>query len=415
VLHGIPGLKNTCVDAPFPATMAEYLDATRLSQSDPAPIEERATAAAKTAGVTRVADLTPLDRLTIPVFSAAMPNAEPGNLTVVGGAGTTTESARIAAELEAVERYCGERRGRVGRFGSWRQAAELDRAVHPRSLVLAPDHSWNEDTMVEWWPARELITDEPVLVPAQAVLQPYRLPPRMFDSTSNGLACGDHLSGAAASALFEVLERDAIAMETISNDSPRVELATVQDEACAILIDCFRRNGIDVQARVLSSAVGLPVFWVLLDDAPSRDPMLLNAGFGLATDPVLGLRRALAEAAQSHTTVIAGVRDDLVDSVRRRSTYERYRRALAPWLDSPSNYVRLEDLKARPEPNSPGALRSLLTDIARAGFSDVLAIDLSVPEIDFRVVRIVIPGMEFTKVEPLRIGDRLRRRRAVLL
>jgi YcaO-like protein with predicted kinase domain len=60
------------------------------------------------AGVTRVADITGLDRIGIPVFSSIRPSAEGGAISVYNGKGTTAEEARVSAMMEAIERYSAE-------------------------------------------------------------------------------------------------------------------------------------------------------------------------------------------------------------------------------------------------------------------------------------------------------------------
>ena len=47
------------------------------------------------AGITRVADITDLDRIGIPVFSCIRPTADDGAITVYNGKGATVEESRI--------------------------------------------------------------------------------------------------------------------------------------------------------------------------------------------------------------------------------------------------------------------------------------------------------------------------------
>jgi len=60
------------------------------------------------AGVTRVADITDLDRVGIPVFSSIRPTAESGAITIYNGKGLTKEEAKVSAIMEAIERYSAE-------------------------------------------------------------------------------------------------------------------------------------------------------------------------------------------------------------------------------------------------------------------------------------------------------------------
>ena len=57
-----------------------------------------------TVGVTRVSDITGLDRIGVPVWSSVVPKSR-DILSVYNGKGTTPVAARTSAVMEAVERY----------------------------------------------------------------------------------------------------------------------------------------------------------------------------------------------------------------------------------------------------------------------------------------------------------------------
>ncbi len=125
--------------------------------------------AAQQCGVARLADITGLDNAGLPVASSIRPDADEGNITVTGGKGTTSEEAHAGAFLEAIERYCGERRGRTGVVLSLDEARKLA-CVEPRQLILDAASSWEETERLEWYTARDLLTGELALVPSCAVL-----------------------------------------------------------------------------------------------------------------------------------------------------------------------------------------------------------------------------------------------------
>ena len=64
------------------------------------------------AGITRVADITNLDRVGIPVFSSIRPMAEKGAISVYNGKGATPTEAKVSAMMEGIERYSGELKDR---------------------------------------------------------------------------------------------------------------------------------------------------------------------------------------------------------------------------------------------------------------------------------------------------------------
>ena len=78
---------------------------------DPKETLERVEPLMKKAGITRLADITDLDRIGIPVFSAIRPSAETGAISVYNGKGMTKEVAKVSALMEGYERYSAEVRG----------------------------------------------------------------------------------------------------------------------------------------------------------------------------------------------------------------------------------------------------------------------------------------------------------------
>ena len=62
-----------------------------------------------TAGITRIADITDLDRIGLPVFTAIRPTAEDGAISIYGGKGITKDHAKASAMMEGFERYSAEK------------------------------------------------------------------------------------------------------------------------------------------------------------------------------------------------------------------------------------------------------------------------------------------------------------------
>ena len=59
-------------------------------------------------GITRIEDITALDKLNIPIYSASRPGAKEGAVSVYTGKGLTREQARVSVIMEAIERYSAE-------------------------------------------------------------------------------------------------------------------------------------------------------------------------------------------------------------------------------------------------------------------------------------------------------------------
>lgn len=165
----------------------------------------------KRAGVTRIAEITHLDRLGIPVYSAIRPGAAEGAVSIYAGKGATKNQAKASAMMEAFERYSAEiNKADTDKFerGAF---PEKENALDPETLILPSLPFEVEKTPLDWIKSIEITNDQEYLVPANAVYHPY-IPPSgssLFKSNTNGLASGNRIEEAVYHGITEVVERDA--------------------------------------------------------------------------------------------------------------------------------------------------------------------------------------------------------------
>ena len=128
-------------------------------------------------------------------------------------------------------------------------------ALDPRSLVLyrenqyadLPYAPYRDESVLGWVPARSLVTDRSIMVPAMAVFTSYNV--RMTDEflfpvTSNGLAAGPTLCEAVLAATLEVLERDAFMITWLNRLPGRpADPQSHPDPEVAELCESYRRRG----------------------------------------------------------------------------------------------------------------------------------------------------------------------------
>ncbi|HUL38882.1 MAG TPA: YcaO-like family protein, partial [Methanomassiliicoccales archaeon] len=255
---------------------------------DPATTLRRVEPLCKVAGITRVADITGLDRIGIPVFSSIRPNAESGAITVYNGKGASVEQAKVSAIMEGLERYSGEVRGDSILRKSVDEALSSENAVDPRALILPPrTASLVMQHNVGWVKGFDLMEKEDILVPASAVFHPYssRLDLALFRTNTNGLASGNTMEEAVVHALCEVVERDAWSI----CEAKRTVVADIQapegDPLIHSMLGRFTSQGVEVHLKDLTSDVGLPTFAAAADDVRLQDPALLCLGMGTHLSP----------------------------------------------------------------------------------------------------------------------------------
>ncbi|PDQ36099.1 MAG: hypothetical protein B5766_02895 [Candidatus Lumbricidophila eiseniae] len=349
-------------------------------------------------GITRLANVTNLDTIGLPVYVAIRPNSR--GLSTSQGKGITRDAARVSAMMESFEGWHGENIVVTGPYARRREAEDLSgiRAVDVAGLYRRGESSaWSERRRLPWCVGRDLLTDSAVLVPYDAVSTDFTetVMPTPIIRTTNGLASGNLQLEAELHGLYEVLERDSVGRWTKQNPdwSDVVDPSTLDDENREI-IAAVREAGLVVAVRQLPSWCGLPVFAAMI--APSlAQPSLPRAtfsGYGAHLDPKVAVSRALTEAVQSRLALISGNRDDLWPSEYARVLDHR---AADEWSRSIAaaplsvNFTDVRDLSTSTLDEDLDLLLARLRD--HVDF--VVAVDLRHEELGIPVTKIVVSGM----------------------
>jgi ribosomal protein S12 methylthiotransferase accessory factor len=349
-------------------------------------------------GVKEIVDITPLDRLGIPVFSAVRPRGARG-VDVYSGKGLDPVQARVSAMMEAIERYSGEYHGDQMELASYEEVG-ITRAVNPEELILPRPLQMGEK--VHWTPGWDLLNDEEVFVPSNAVFHPYNtlgMVQPLFRSDTTGLASGNLREEAILHALMEVVEWDALSMAGIRKTMGR-RLTIDREEPIKGLLSTFEQAGIDIYLWLLDSRTKIPTIAAAADDQKTKDPSLLVMGVGTHTDPLIAATNALLEVAQSRATQLEGEmkeaeRQDLV----HRIGYERMKRINRGWF-APADEIALSSVKNLSTPYFDEDIGIVLSEV-RQHADRICLCDLSRTVVP--AVRIVIPGFEISHIDKDRI------------
>jgi ribosomal protein S12 methylthiotransferase accessory factor len=150
----------------------------------------------KTAGITRIADITDLDRIGIPVFTAIRPTAEDGAISIYGGKGISKDHAKASAMMEGFERYSAEKQEiDETLIATVNEIADTGDYIDPKSLNLNQKFEKEDlsDMKLEWSLSHDLISGNEFYVPSNAVFHPYIQDnaESLFKSNTNGLAYGN--------------------------------------------------------------------------------------------------------------------------------------------------------------------------------------------------------------------------------
>ncbi len=366
----------------------------------------------RTAGVTRVAEITHLDRIGIPVYSAIRPGAAEGAVSIYAGKGATKQQAKASAMMESFERYSAElneenRQNFV--CGVFEGSAE--EYINPNSLILPNLLLDPENSEIEWVKSTNIKNDHVVLVPANAVYHPY-VPEntiKIFQSNTNGLASGNKLEEAVFHGMMEVVERDAWSIfESKREQKPEISCENTDNEIISKILAMFKEVGINVKLIDLTADIKITTVAAVSDDTILKDPALLTLGVGTHLDPEIAVIRALTEVAQSRATQIHGTREDTVRAVfMRKAGYQRMKRINSHWFGESERSVELNELKNASGKSFKEDIETSRKFLSKYGFEDILYVDLTRPELKIPVVRVLIPGMELYSVDVNRAGKRL--------
>ncbi|HOO53772.1 MAG TPA: YcaO-related McrA-glycine thioamidation protein [Methanothrix sp.] len=358
------------------------------------------------AGITRVADITNLDRIGIPVFSSIRPAADKGAISVYNGKGATPAEARVSAMMEGIERYSAEAHERELLVETFSKIKSETNALDPRDLILPQDA--NPEMPIPWVEGYDLIRKEEVMVPASGVFHP--LPPnypQLFRTNTNGLASGNVIEEAVFHGLSEVIERDAWSLvEAVKRTGPLV--TEVENGLASGLIEKFAAAEVEVRIKDITSDVGVPTIAAASDDVRLKDPALLTIGMGTHTSAEVAVLRALTEVAQSRLTQIHGAREDTTTAdFRRQIGYDRTKRLNKHWF-ADSETRSFSEIRSQDSEDFLDDINLMMKRLEEAGMDRAIVVDLTREEIGVPVVRVMVPGLEQSAMDPDRRGKRCR-------
>jgi ribosomal protein S12 methylthiotransferase accessory factor len=378
---------------------------------DPWTTLQRVEPLCKIAGITRVADITGLDRVGIPVYSSIRPYAESGAVSVYNGKGATKEQAKVSAIMEGLERYSAEQKDRKVVRAKLDDMLSSRYAIHPSDLILPRASLFHlEYQPIAWVEGVELNEMERIWVPANAVFHPYasHLDMPLFRSNTNGLASGNSLEEAVLHGLCEVIERDAWSICEAKRRVKADLFLDVENGLVYDLIQKFESQGISIHMKELTSDIGIPTIGVAADDWRTKDPKLLVMGIGTHLNPYIAAIRALTEAAQSRVTQIHGAREDTINArFRQKLGYEKTKSINSIWFSSSGREKKISEIDRLDTKDIYDDILFVLDRLRKEGFKKVIAVDLTRRELGVPVVRIIVPGLEVFAMDEDRVGQRL--------
>jgi ribosomal protein S12 methylthiotransferase accessory factor YcaO len=412
-------------------------------------------------GVTRISNITFLDRLYIPNYSAVLPGTE-DIFWVYSGKGPTRASAKASALMEAIERFSSLSSISPRKFiqGTYSQLSKSYKILHPEEVVEPVNEEYDEKhSILDYLPGFDLLRNETVLVPTELALYRYRPKypaiPAFSTSHTNGLASGNVIEEAICHALCEVIERDAVSLADLcasaipynivlsilesldgeksglsvsrlsiedqfvddSSIFPDVNISEIAEDFIPIkrLLGRFIHAGISLMVKdITQKDIGIPSFVASSIEWITQDYGLFARGYGTHPDSRVALIRAITEVSQTRAVNIHGARDDL-KKVRYKMEDEIYTRkwqfipASAPPAASNnkfSNIINFSEIRTHFNDDILDDIRLVLSRLQKAGAKRAIIVDLTNPNIGIPVVRAIVPGLETFEVQNSIMGRR---------
>jgi len=347
--------------------------------------------------ITRVANVTGLDCIGIPVFIAIRPNAK--HISVSQGKGMTLELAKASAIMESIEQWHAENippPAIQGAYGALKQFYPL---VDPCLIA----HSIYATDALQQWPlnwceAIDVMTEEKILVPYEAVSLDSTNPTKaalLFQTSTNGLASGNTLEEAMIHAFCEVIERDAYFKWCLLSSTQKreylVDNTTINSKLGQQLLALLSNAGINVKIWDITSDLGVPVFQCVLADETIARSTQVFAGKGCHLDKEIALARAITEAVQVRLTFITGSRDDVFPSYYKK-----------PLLANNTIISGKHDYHTIPQPeyqhDFKKNIQQILQLFSRKDFKQILVLNHTREDVGIPVVHVVVPNLKM-KIE----------------
>lgn len=362
----------------------------------------RALRLAPILGITRVANVTGLDTVGIPVVMVCRPNSR--SVTVSQGKGIDLASARVSGLMESAELYHAETITAPLRLATYEELRYQHDVVDVDELPRTSDSRFHPNLRLLWCEGRDLLSGDSVLVPYEMVHTSFTTPlpdgHGCFAASSNGLASGNDAMEAISHGICEVVERDAATVWRLrpeqKRDPNRLDLASVDDALCQEIVRKFESAGLSVAVWDITSDIGIAAFACCI--VPREEGAMwhpsVDWGHGCHPDRRVALLRALTEAAQTRLTLISGLRDDF-----GRETYEQL---LDPDVAKATRQRTMGSVPTRRFQEVPHWDGETLDDdvewelscLRKAGVSRVVAVDLTKTEFGLPVFRVIVPGLE---------------------
>ena len=266
------------------------------------------------AGITRLSELTYLDRLSIPVWSCSRPDAMLWQVSA--GKGLTADHAIISCVFEAVETFSVE---------SWIRRRHVIQNLSSCTIDIPEEYIRMESVKLLGANYEFEVSDEPAINSIELKSSSDCRAPlcwgylsqnaRLHGFVTNGLSSSLSFKYSRKHALYEIYERHIISQASVNgrlsfNDFAGLPNSDILTKTLS-LIDRYCKERF--RYYFLCSKVSvIPIVWCLIEDTGAQGPNLqVNFGSKCSNNINDAVWGAFLEACQQRLSQIQGTREDL--------------------------------------------------------------------------------------------------------
>jgi YcaO-like protein with predicted kinase domain len=371
-------------------------------------------------GITRLANITGLDRIGLPVVVSIRPNSRA--LATSQGKGDSLASAKVSALFESIETWHAERVAIDIRVESYNCMVEDFNVVKVHDLPQKVNSRFDPQRPITWCLGYNLGTGKPIWVPYESVSINFVYQQEkefIFCMGTNGLASGNAFSEAVLHALFEVIERDAWSLWNLMSEEQKknyqVDLLGVKARSTYLkkTIELVEEKGICVAVWDITSNISIPTYYCVIVEDPHKAswrPIVTSAGCGTHLDPQIAFSRALNEAIQSRATVISGSRDDQFPADYIRAIDKQDHFHALKLINEPTPNYTFPKHQPQIAESFEEDIQIVLSELNKVNIDTVAVVDLSKDDIGVPVVKVIVPGLEGLPDSNNKPGARAKRR-----
>ncbi|MCL1936281.1 MAG: YcaO-like family protein [Defluviitaleaceae bacterium] len=255
---------------------------------------------------------------------------------------------------------------------------------------------FDENSEIDWVAGISLTDNTKKLLPAFLTFMfDVELKGTLFVTSSTGVASGLTLEDAILHGLFEVIEHDAWAIgQSNPYVLPVVDYASSANKKIKEIVSKVKDMGYDIITRDYTNDLSIPVFRTYIVNRNNYSQYAYN-GFGCHILPEIALERSITEALQFCDSIFGGKENSLVNkNVLAKSLSNLYNQHFLVNKDILGNCDKVTSItKPIFEFNSSYDVIKKVTDLVKKKIDgDVFYVELTKPNMNIKVVRVIITG-----------------------